>query len=202
MAGTYRIVPTAPRRGRRRRVLLWVLVACVAAIVVEIGAVTDGFGVGGLFKSGGGSSGRTGPDPNPANERITSVTATITYSGKGSDPFPGLNGVDLCVNCPLLPRVNANVTPAVADVWIYFNVTYTGSNTTTISNFTLATSGPDAGLFQFLGVFAGPVYNEPVPLVTFYSGHTTWALAIHAAATSVPDDGTAGYALTFHVTSP
>lgn len=201
MAQSYRLSPPVSPRRRRRRLIVWAAVACVAAVLIEVGAVTDLFGFGWFGKSGT-STPSPPPNPNPYDENITSVLGSIAYSGSGTDPFPILNGGQLCPACPIAPKEDTSVDPPVASVWVYFNVTYTGTNDTTISNFTLSTSGSDPGLFELLGVFAPPAFGETVTLVTFWSGHATWELAFHASASSIPNDGSAGYQLTLHVTSP
>lgn len=198
MVGTSHL-PLTPRPRRRRRIILGVVVACVAAVVLEVAAVTDGFGLGALLGPKGSSS-SGGGGPNPYNENVTSVVGSITYSEK-TDPFPQLDGQSLCSHCPLTPTIDANVTPAVAEVWVYFYLTYTGSNYTTISNFTVTTSGQNTSLFQLLGVFTGPYFSEPAPQLGFPPG-AEYEVGLHLQAASIPYDGPTGYQLTFHVTSP
>jgi len=199
MAVPSRTAAYRPRPRRRSRLLLWIVVVCVVAIVAEIGVVTNFFGLEGAFKKGG-SSGSSGPNPNPYGELVTSVVGSIVYSG-GTDPFPSLAGSELCAGCPVLPKENSNVSPPVAELWVYFNVTFTGSIYTTISNFTLTTSGSNSSLFVLLGVYLYPQYSEAATTVGFTPGQTM-GLGIHAMASSIPNDGSTGYALTLHLTSP
>jgi len=197
MAGVGLPPPRPPRS--RRRLVLWAVIACVLAVLLEVAAVTDGFG---LLNKGKGSSGPTGPGPNPYGEMVTSVEASITYSGGGTDPFPNLQGTNVCGKCPVLPKDDTNLAPPVALVWVYFNVSYSGSTDAKIANFTLTSSGDNASLFKLVGVFVYPTYDEPVPEVLFNPGMPTLGLALEMTSTSIPNDGTTGYALTFHLTSP
>lgn len=192
-------VPRAPRP--RRRLLTWVVIACVLAVVIEVAAVTNAFGLLSLGKANG-SSGSTGTNPNPSGEMVTSVVASITYSGGGADPFPNLQGTNLCAKCPSLPTNNVAVTPAEAVLWVYFNVSFSGSSDITISNFTLTSSGPNASLFKLAGVYVYPRYSEPATEVLFNPGIPPVGLGIEVTSTSIPDDGATGYSLTFHLTSP
>ena len=199
MAGSTRLPPT-PRPRRRRAIVFWVAIACLLAVVIEVGAVTNVFGLGSLFGSKGGSS-SPGAGPNPYDENITSVTGAIVFSQK-VDPFPQLNGASLCSQCPVAPTIDSSTDPAIAVLWVYFYVTYSGENYTTISNFTLTTSGgQNPTLFVLLGVFTGPYFSEPATLLGFSPG-TTYEVGLHIDATSIPYDGPSGYQLTFHVTSP
>lgn len=194
-----------PSHKRPPHLLRWIAVICVVAVVAEVGWVTSGFGVAGLFHKGGGS-GSSVPDLNPGDEKIVAVVASITWSGKGTNPFPSLNGGELCGPCPLLPRVNDNVTPAVDGLWVYFNVTNSASNSSQIRNLTLSTSGSDATLFALSGEAAGDGlyccyashYGESVAGLLFGAGQT-WGVAIFVYATSIPYDGSAGYSLTVHL---
>lgn len=201
MVGTSRSPPAMFRARRRRSVLLWAALACAVAVVIEVGAVTNAFGL--LNKPGsGGSSGPPGPNPNPYDENVTSLVGALAYHGSGQSPFPSLNGVaNLCVHCPIAPMARSNGTTTVAVVWIYFNVTYTGSNNTHIANFTLTTSGSDPDLFTLIGVFVPP-YGEASTQITFWQDHPTWAMLVQAEATSIPNDGSTGYQLTLGMTSP
>jgi hypothetical protein len=199
-----------PSRGvashrRAPHLLRWVGVICVVAVVAEVGWVTSGFGVAGLFHRGGGS-GSSPPDLNPGNERVMGVFASLTWSGKGTNPFPSLAGGELCGPCPELPRVNDNVTPAVDGLWVYFNVTNSGTNSSQIRNFTVSTSGSDAGLFALDGEAAGDGlyccyashYGESIAGLLFGAGQT-WGVAIFVYAASIPYDGSAGYTITLHL---
>jgi hypothetical protein len=192
----------APARRSKFTLLAWVGVVCLIAVVGEIGFVTNGFGLGSLV--GKGSHPSPSPaNPNPDNERITGMTGAIVYHGGGSGNFPGLSGGNLCPACPILPTVYANASPPVAGVWVYFNVTFTGTSPQSISNFTLTTSGSNPALFTLIGVYTAPRYSESATSLTFTSGRgSTIGLGVFAEATSIPGDGSTGYSLTFSVTSP
>ena len=190
-----------PPRRRRRRVLVWVTVACVAAVLIEVGAVTDGFGLAGWFTSHGGS-GPSGPDPNPYQEILVGVFAAITY-GTSDHPFPALQGAQLCARCPVAPPENTSYDPPVAGLWFYFNVTNTGENYTYLANFTLTTSGPNPVLFVLAGGIycCAPTYHEIVTRLGF-TPHEMFGFRAYVFATSVPDDGPTGYTLYLNSTSP
>lgn len=191
-----------PRPRRRRGLLTWIAVAAVAAVLIEVGAVTDGFGVPGLLASHGSSgSSPPGPNPNPYNELVNAVWASVTYS-TANRSFPDLQGTNLCSRCPVEPAENASYDPPVAGLWFYFVVKNEGQNWTTMANFTLTTSGADAHLFRLVGVVCcAPTYEEVVTDVGFTPG-TSYGFGAYAIASSVPFDGTAGYSLYFNVTSP
>jgi hypothetical protein len=187
------------RRRRRWGALAWVGIGCLVAVLVEVGVVTNGFG---LLNPAPAAPPAPGPNPNPYGELIGKVLAAIIYNGQGPDPFPSLNGGELCVHCPELPKTNTSYNPPVAGIWFYFNVTNGGSNGTTISNFTLKTSGSDTSLFKLVGVVCCyPHYAETTASLYFTPGQT-FGLGAYAYATLVPYDGPVGYNLTLHLTSP
>jgi hypothetical protein len=196
-----------PRPRRRRRVLAWIGVACLAAVVIEVGATTDLFGLGGLLKSSGTTSGSPGPNPNPYNEIVYSVLGAIDYTD-GNRTLLGLEGAELCSRCPAVPLVNENYSPPVAGVWFYFNITNDGSNWTTLSHFQVSTSGSDPELFVLVAVVCCyPGYSENVTLSgpgfsPATEGSQPTGLAGYAIALSIPYDGAAGYNITFSATSP
>jgi hypothetical protein len=196
-------VPSGQRRPRRRRgILLWVAVACVAAAVIEVGAVTSWFGLPALLSPHGGGSTPSGPNPNPFNENITGIWAQVTYTNGNRSSFPALQGTNLCSGCPKLPPVNRSYDPPVSGIWFYFAVTNYGKNATSISNFTLSTSGADPSLFRLVGVVCcAPTYQEVVTSV-YFTSMTSFSLAAYAVATAIPNDGSLGYALYFNVTAP
>ncbi len=196
--------PLRPRR--RRRVLPWVAVACVAAVVIEGGAVTGWFGLSGLFAPPGGGTAPSGPNPNPYDENVTGIWAQVTYTNGNRSSFPALQGTNLCSGCPRLPPVNRSYSPPVAGIWFYFTVTNYGTNGTSISNFTLTTSGADPTLFRLVGVVCcAPTYEEVVVRAYFTpypSIGDSLSFAAYAVATAIPNDGSLGYALYFNVTAP
>lgn len=204
MVSSSKAVPFRPAPRRRTRLVTWAVVACVAAVLIEVGAVTNGFGLAPLLfppSKPGPGPGPPGPNPNPYNMTIFGVISAITYA-KDPDSFPSLQGVNLCNRCPELPPENTNYTPPVAGVWFYFNVTNDGLNTTNISNFTLTTSGASPHLFKLVGVVCcSPKYEEVVTTIDFVHDET-FGLGGLATASSVPDTAVGGYTLYFNVTSP
>jgi hypothetical protein len=180
---------------------VWVAVACLAAVVIEVGAVTEGFGLVGLLTSHRGT-GPGGPNPNPYGELVVAVLASITY-GSSDHAFPALQGAQLCALCPVVPPENTSYDPPVAGLWFYFNVTNTGSNYTYLANFTLTTSGASPELFTLVGgvLCCAPAYHEVVHGVWFTAGER-FGFRAYAIATSIPDDGPTGYTLYFNATSP
>lgn len=192
---------------RRRGLLTWVAVVCVAAVLVEVGAVTNGFGLAPLlFPSKGTSTGPSGPNPNPYNETILAVDASIVY-GVGRGTFPNVSGgVNLCNLCPVLPKENTSYDPPVAGFWFFVNVTNEGANGTYLANFTLGTSGSDPHLFRMVGVVCcAPHYEEVVTKIYFTPVDTAgskFGLAAYAIASSIPSTVSGGYTLYFNSTSP
>jgi hypothetical protein len=190
-----------PRPRRRRRGLLtWVVVGCLAAVLIEVGAVTSWFGIPALL-AGSNSSGPSGTNPNPFGEMVTGVLASITYT-TGNRSFPDLQGTDLCAGCPELPLLNRSYDPPVAGIVFYFNVTDEGLNATRLANFTLTASGGNSALFRLVGVACCyPLFEEVVASVYFTAG-TTYGFRAYAVASLIPDDGSTGYELYFNSTSP
>ena len=194
------------RPPRRRRVLLTSVAAvCVAAVLIEVGAVTNGFGLAPLLSKGPSPTGPPGPDPNPYNETILAVTASVVY-GNGKGLFPALQGTDLCSRCPALPRENASYDPPVAGFWFFVNVTNEGTNGTYLANFTLGTSGTNPHLFRMVGVVCcWPGYEEVVSRVYFTpdgSAGSKFGLAAYVIASAIPSTASGGYTLYFNSTSP
>lgn len=190
---------------RPPRLLRWVAVICVAAVVAEVGWATSGFGLAGLFHRGGG--GGSGPNLNPYGEEIVSVVASLSWTGSGRNPFPILAGGELCGHCPALPRTNSNVSPPIIGLWVYFNVTNSGPNESQVRNATITTSGSNPYLFSLQGEAAGQGiyccyadhYGESQAGVLFAPSQT-WGLAVFFYAASIPYDGSAGYTVTIHFT--
>ena len=185
--------PALTRRKTRRSLMTWTAVGCVAAVLIEVALFTNGFGLLGTHGTGGTTP--PGPNPNPYDVNVTSVTSDVAYHGPGLNPFPGLVGAELCDRCPVAPRADYNFTPAVAVLYVYFNVTNTGGNWTNLSNFTLTTSGSDPGLFTLASITQGPDYSEPTNFTSFTPGMTKPLLAT-ITAESVPPNGSSGYSLT------
>ncbi len=193
------LAPTVRGRRKRGRLVIWVAVACLAAVVVEVGAVTDAFG---LYHTSS-TAASPPPDLNPGSEQITSVVPSVTYTGGGSDPFQFavVAGDNICSQCPLLPRLDTNTNPNLEVAWIYFNVTYTGSAPlANLTTFAVSTNGTDPTLFLLDGLFLQGDYSESVGWVEF-TPDETFPLALHLSATSIPQDGDAGYQLVFSATA-
>jgi hypothetical protein len=201
MAGSVPFALTPTRRPRRPHFLLkLVAVGCVVAVLVEIGIFTSGFGLVGLL--GRSSSGSPGPNPNPYGEMITGVSLQVDYTGPSSNYYTLPQGPQLCGPCPIAPPENPSFSPPVAGLWVYFNVTSTSTNYTTLSHFGLTTSGANASLFELYGVVCcAPSYLENVEMVGF-PGSVEYGLAFYAICSSVPNDGPTGYSLTLTATSP
>jgi hypothetical protein len=200
--------PATPwsRPRRRRGLMVWIAVACIAAVVIEVGAVTDGFGIPGLLQPQGTSSPPpTGPNPNPYGEPIVAIWASVAY-GSSAQPFPNITNTNLCHDCPLTPKENTAYDPPVAGLWIYFNVTNVDATSANLGNFSLNTSGSEPALFELVSVVCcysphGPSYGEVVTRVSFTPG-MTFGFAAYAFAVSIPYDGTTGYSLYLNSTSP
>ncbi len=196
------IVPgrSLPPVRRPLRLLRWVAVACVAAVLIEAGAVTDGFGIPSLLARH--SSPSSAPNPNPFEEKVLAVDPKLVYGMGGASTFSFPNGADLCSRCPMVPVVNTNVTPAVAGVWVYFNITYHGQNYTHVANFSVSTSGANGNLFT-LGCVSlqSSRCNEQLVGLSFLHNQT-WAVEVYVYAASVPYNGGDGYTITFRMTSP
>ncbi len=200
--------PTIRRLRRRRRggIFRWAVVACVVAVLVEVGAVTNGFGVPAALGRHGGSGSGPGVDPaNPYDVNVTAIRAAIVYGG-GVQVFPALQGTDLCPGCPESPRENTNFTPPVAGIWFYFNVTNVGNNISQITSFALSSSGTNPHLFVLVGVLCCyPSYEEEVGNTTFGaegSDWDSWGFEALAVAAYLPYNGGLGYELYFNATSP
>jgi hypothetical protein len=191
--------PGLARRRARRSLLTWVAVGCIAAVLIEVALFTNGFGLL-AAKSTGGST-PPGPNPNPYEVNVTGLSSDLAYSGGGTNPFPALVDGQLCNRCPVAPKENANYSNLGSVLFIYFNVTNTGSNWTTLGNFTLTTSGTNPHLFTLQSITVGPSYNEPTTLTGFTPGQTKALLAFVSAST-LPANGGVGYALTLHMTCP
>ncbi len=179
---------------------LWAAVGCVAAVLIEVALFTNGFGLVRSAATGGGTP-SPGPNPNPYAVNVTSVTAALVFNGKGTNPFPFLVGGELCSRCPQAPQANANYSSEGAVLLVYFNVTNSGENWTTLGNFTLTTSGPNPSLFTLNSMQVGPAYGEPTPQIGFTPGQTDGLLAFISVG-NLTSNGGVGYALTLHMTCP
>ncbi len=198
-SGTIAPGRSIPPTRKPPHLLRWVAVACIAAVLIEVGAVTDGFGLPSLLAHHGGVS--SPPNLNPFSEPINAVNVKLVYGVDEGNPFSFPDGSDLC-HCPRQPILDTNVTPDVIGIYLYFNITNTGKNYSQIANFSVSSSGANTSLFK-LGCVAtqGHGCNEPLVGVSFLPDQT-WALVAWVYTASIPYDGSAGYTLTFHMTSP
>jgi hypothetical protein len=175
--------------------LLWAGVVCVAAVMVEVGIVTDGFD---LIRKPSAATSPPAPLTNPYNETIQYVNVSINYSGSAPTGLidPSTN---ICPGCPGLPLYDTYYSPPRAGVWFYFNISNPSKTAyATLANFTITTSGANPGLFTLIGIDSSyPEYDENVT--------NTWpavppmqnlSFAGLATATSLPYDGPTGYTLT------
>jgi len=187
----------------RRRWVPWrgLTVAAVVVVAVVVGVFTDGFGIPGLLQPHGtGPTGPGGSNPNPYDENITAVEASIAYGG-AAQPFPALEGTDLCPHCPALPTVNA---AHEAGFWFYFNVTNIQSSTgATLANFSISTSGYVSTVFVLVHVLCCYTnhYAEFVSQL-YFPPSQSYGLAAYVTAVTIPYDATGGYVLYFNSTSP
>lgn len=175
------------------------LVIGVAEVVLVAGVVTDWFGLGPRLTSAasGGSTPPTGPDPNPFGEKVDSLEATITYSGNTTGYFPGIDQVNICGRCPLLPTTRWVPTPPQALVAIFFNVTNTGNTYHELTEFNLTAAHADqSGVFELFSIFCCSAnnYDEDADLVGFVPGQTI-GLEAYILAANIPSTGGVGYAL-------
>lgn len=197
-------LPRRVRPVRRRRRWVYLIAAlCVAAIVLEVGFVTDWFGLASRPAGTSANPPSTGTNPNPFNQTVRSVTASVSYRGSAAGSFPALDGTNLCPECPALPRADYSASPPEAVFSFYVNVTNTGTAFALLANFSLRTVNyAGAGPFALRAVLCcSPTYSEGADSLGFLPGQTL-GLAGVAYATYVPDNGPLGYELAFSATSP
>lgn len=147
MVYEHRRLRWAARRAKAHPLLLVVGISCVAAVLVEVGAFTGFFGLGGL---GSGTGPRTPPNLNPHHDLILAVTGNITYFGSITGYFPALQGASLCGQaCPEVPRLwsSDGILPEEVGVYFYYNVTNLASVDVNLSVPVVTTSGPVPTLF-------------------------------------------------------
>lgn len=195
------------RRAKERPLLLGVGLACAAAVLLEVAALSGFFGVGALLHR---SSGPGLPDLNPYHDTVIAVTANVSYIGAISGYFPSLEGTSLCGRaCPITPRIwtpkEGNLSPEVG-VYFYFNVTNTATVDVNLSVPVLTTSGPDADLF-FLQTFCcfskvGVLYDEDIDTGIAFTPGFTFGLEGYAYTTvPLPSAPGGGFTLSLAYTS-
>jgi hypothetical protein len=142
MGTPYRRPNWLSRQTKAHRTLFVVGLLCAALVLVEIGAVTDFFGLG----HRPASSGPAPPNLNPYSEEILAIDTAIT--GSGSTYFATFEGQNLCEGiCPELPTVYTDHDPAQIAIFFYYNVTNSAGTTETLTAPTLGTSGLNATMF-------------------------------------------------------
>ena len=195
--------------GRARRsgttALLGLGLACLAAVTVEAGVLTGWFGLSSTATSVAavGNTAPWGPDPNPYNETIQAVYASISYSGPSSGYFSIRPAGNLCPGCPMRPQLDQSQNPPVAGFHFFFNVTNSGTEYLSFANFTLAVVGTaSASPFGLRGVLCCfPNYEELTPGASLTPGQSLGFL-VYVTATRIPSNDGHGYALELRATAP
>ena len=184
--------------------MFFVSIACAAAIVVEVAAVTGFFGL--ANHDAAGSSGPKGPNLNPYNERILAIEGAIDYTGSAKGYFIGLDQNLCALTCPELPTEFLNWTPPQIGVIFYYNVTNSAAVSENISLPEVTTSGPDGTLWQ-VGVFCcyGAIslpYNEWIMGTTAIGPSATLGYKAYAwTVEAIPEYGSGGFTLDSNFTS-
>lgn len=151
------------RTARERPILLVVALTCTAAVLIEVGAFTNFFGLGEHPATGPST-----PDLNPYHERVVAIVSNITYVGAITSYFPSLDGTDLCGSaCPEVPKIwvpSQGTLPPEVGVYFYYNVTSLAAVDVNLSVPVLTTSGGHPTLF-YLETYccyttAAPPYDE------------------------------------------
>lgn len=181
--------------------------ACVAAVLIEVGAFTGFFGLGALLTR---SPGPPGPNLNPDHQWILGIWSNVTYIGPQTAYFPSLNGTSLCGRaCPELPKVwvpRQGSLPPEIGVYFYFNVTNTASVDVNLSVPILTTSGPNPTLFYLqtwccyskVGVLYDELIDSPVG---FIPGQTFGIEGYAYTTVALPAVEAGGYVLNVTYTS-
>jgi hypothetical protein len=173
--------------------------ACAAAVVLEVAAFTNLFGLA----VHGSSSAPGGPDLNPYHERILAITTNITYLGSETDYFPALQGANVCgIACPELPVYwpSDGIVAAEVGVYFYYNVTNLASTIVNLSVPIIATSGTLTTLFVLQTyccyTTAEPPYDESVDSVVHFSPGMTFGFRGYAYTTeTLPQVAAGGFTL-------
>ena len=160
-----------------------------------------GYGLGGSSSAPPNTT-PSGPDPNPYNEALNAVVGSIVYSGNATGYFSGIEGINLCGPCPVVPHAYPGVTPTVAGLSFAFNLTNTGGSYHTLSRFSLTTTNSqNQSVYHLGGLYCcAPAFDETVTLIGILPGQTVEFL-MYVFASSVPSNGGQGYSLEFIGTS-
>lgn len=208
MGSPYRRPSWFARQRRNHPALLAVAFVCAAAVVVEIAAVTNVFG---LLGHGTKSTGPTGPNLNPYHEEFLSVTGEIQYKGTGTGYFAQLEGQSVCPKvCPAFPKLFNNTGTPAYGIFFFFNVTNTASQTRNISEPVLGLVGKNTAGFVLVTYCCYSTTNTQYsePLVTGLQvqgagspGATVGLRGFIYTETTIPEIAGGGYAFFLNVTS-
>ena len=187
--------------------MLAVGLACVVAVLLEIGAITGFFGLTSLLHR---TTGAAEPDLNPSHELIFSVESNVTYIGSISGYLPALEDTDLCgYSCPTLPQIwvpKQGSLPPEIGIYFYFNITNTAAAIVNLSVPVLVTSGPDPTLF-YLQTWCcytktTQMYDELLDDPIQFPAHFQFGIEGYAYTTvPLPAVPAGGYALDISYTS-
>ncbi|MGP8078064.1 MAG: hypothetical protein ACLQD8_00745 [Thermoplasmata archaeon] len=203
MGSPYRRPNRFLRGAKHHPVVVAVGIACAVAVLLEVGAVTDFFG---LVHHASGSKAPTGPDLNPHHEMILDVVWAVDYTGASKNYFSQINGASFCPECPELPNSYAQYSPPEIGIYFYFNVTNTAVGDESFSLPTLGTSGPDAALFNITTYCcfstSNTPYSEPLsgPL-HFVPGQTVGLRGYVWTTVIIPVSVSGNYTVYYNTTS-
>lgn len=208
MAGPYRRPSRLRAAAKRHPAMLAVGIVCAIAVIAEIGAVTDAFG---LLHPGSSSTSPTPPDLNPYSETFLAITSEVKYGAGGSDYFPEFEGQPICgAKCPGLPVVFTGFASPVIGLFFYFNVTNTAS---VAANFSLPALGVVGGntagfvLVTYCCYTSTNVpYSEQLTAGSQLAPHGSLGSVVGLrgfiySAVSLPENTAGGYAFYFNVTA-
>ena len=149
------------RKSHPRTFVLAIL--CAAIIVVEVGAVTNLFG---LLNKPSSTTTTTEPNLNPFAEMVATILSEVKYTGGSSGYLAELEGQELCkTSCPSLTVYTFHDPPEIG-LYFFFNVTNTASHGVNMSQPVLGISGSNQSVF-FLQTFCcythvNQPYDEPL----------------------------------------
>lgn len=177
---------------------------CAAVIVIEVGAVTNFFGLEDHHASG--STGPTGPGLNPYGEMMISVTGEIVYTGSGSNYFPGLEHSTLCGRCSELPNEYSQDIPPEVGFYFFFNVTNEQTTGKESISQPVLTTVPHSTIFTLVTFCCysalNTPYSESLTDGLTFPANTTWGLEGYIYTTvTIPSTSSGGYEFYYNVTS-